>query len=66
MLYKNLSDDTLTIESAIGPMRVAPGDEVAIAPSAAKPYLDAKHLELVQSEFEGETKKSRRATKEAE
>lgn len=66
MLYRNLSEETLSIESAIGPVRVAPGDEVAIAPSAAQPYLDAGHLELVQAEFEAETKKSRRATKEAE
>ena len=49
MMYRNTSTDTLAIETATAVVRVAPGAEIAIAPSRAQHYLDLGLLAVVDS-----------------
>jgi hypothetical protein len=66
MLYRNLTENTLTVESAVGPLRVVPGGEVAIAPKAAQPYLDSGALELIPPEKAKPSTKKTATAKEAD
>lgn len=63
MQYKNISEETLSLETAVGVERVEPGAVVAIAPARAKHYLDCGLLAAFEPTPEP-TPSRRKETKE--
>lgn len=60
MLYKNITEETIGVERATGAISIRPGEEAAIAPVVAAPYVERKQLELVTATAEPDTKTSKR------
>lgn len=48
MKYKNLSDKTINVPTAIGYVTVSPGDVVLTAPKNAAPFIERGELGVVQ------------------